>query len=435
MHENDSGSNEQQSRKRKKPVIAIWAIMGSVLVAFIIFIGINETILKQGSTPPERFSIISVSAGKRHSMALDSKGQVWAWGDNYFRQIGDGTISTYYDPIYEFANENDEYAELIDGCIKNIDNDAYSPKIIMQNVQSIFAREDSSFAITRDGALYAWGRNDYGQLFDGTYSNKTSPTFIMNDVLDLDSHYYRTIITKTDKTLWLSGTTFGNGWDNEAGRYETYPSPTHIYDNVEKAVLEGATPNSGILILTTDNRLINYKADALNSSSYNFIEIQELRDIASISAASQQVYVLRKNGDVYGWGPNGPTGKLGAKYSEFWVYEPTFIADNIKKILRGNMFINNDDALLGWGAVSKTEDYRNQKGSDDGGSLLGELIVYGETHVNILSNVSFADGIGTHFIALDNDGQVYTWGENQYGQLGDGGTNARTVPNVVVFLE
>ena len=33
-----------------------------------------------------------------------------------------------------------------------------------------------------------------------------------------------------------------------------------------------------------------------------------------------------------------------------------------------------------------------------------------------------------HFIALDEDGKVYTWGENHYGELGDGSTESRDMP-------
>lgn len=67
--------------------------------------------------------IISVSAGENHTMALDNEGNLWAWGDNFFGQVGDGNISTYLEPIYEKINEYDEYEELIDGRRRDIDND------------------------------------------------------------------------------------------------------------------------------------------------------------------------------------------------------------------------------------------------------------------------------------------------------------------------
>src|SRR5687768_16333533 len=38
---------------------------------------------------------------------------------------------------------------------------------------------------------------------------------------------------------------------------------------------------------------------------------------------------------------------------------------------------------------------------------------------------------GQHTIALNNDGSVWTWGFNAYGQLGDGTTTTRSVPGLV----
>jgi alpha-tubulin suppressor-like RCC1 family protein len=125
---------------------------------------------------------------------LSDKGELWVWGDNFFGQIGDVNVSTYREPIYEKAGPYDEYGELVDGLVRDVDNDVYTPKYIMGNVKAAYAREDSSFAITNDGKLYAWGKNECGRLCDGTTENRPLPTFIMDGVLYVDSGRNQTTV-------------------------------------------------------------------------------------------------------------------------------------------------------------------------------------------------------------------------------------------------
>jgi len=367
--------------------------------------------------------IVSVSAGNGHTMALDDKGQLWAWGNNYYGQVGDGNISTYHDPIYDDESD-DEFQEIVNGRVRNIDNDVYKPKLIMNNVRAIYARNNSSFAITNDNKLYAWGYNAEGQLGDGTAANKSKPAFIMDSVLDIESRWSRTFITKTDGTLWIAGIKFG-------AQHNDGTEPTLLYSNVKKAVYDGATnSNGGLLVLTNDNKVISYMPKDRSIGEYIFFEWKQFSDIVDISSAFQQVYVLTKSGDVFGWGPGS---ELGIEVNEFWVHSPAFIASKIKRILKGHIFIRNDDALLIWGTVPEVEDYMNSDGTDGGGSLIGDLIVYGKTPGSILKNIKMAEKGESHFIAVGKDGNVYTWGDNFYGQLGDGSNKKRTVPKRIVF--
>jgi alpha-tubulin suppressor-like RCC1 family protein len=48
--------------------------------------------------------------------------------------------------------------------------------------------------------------------------------------------------------------------------------------------------------------------------------------------------------------------------------------------------------------------------------------------VSGLSNVIAIAAGDTHTVALKSDGTVWTWGDNSFGQLGDGTTTLRTTP-------
>jgi alpha-tubulin suppressor-like RCC1 family protein len=406
----------------KKRVFAISAVCLILLMMFSLTCCTleNET---NGKT-----KIVTVSAGNSHAMALDDKGQLWAWGDNYYGQVGDGNISTYFDPIYDDSGD-DEYSELLNGRVRNIDNDVYTPKYIMSNVKEVYARGDSSFVITNDNKLYAWGRNDYGQLGDGTTDNKSTPTYIADNVIFLDSSSsLTTIMLKTDQSLWVAGIRFGQSGPD----VEYHETPVLLCENVKKVSFDGNS-YKGLLILKEDGNLVSYTTEDVYGYKYIFKDLNGLHDVVDLSAAGQQVYILDKNGNVHGWGANTSEGSLGAGRTEHWIDKPIFIASDIKKILQGCMFIKNDGTLLIWGTVWTTEDYRNIRGVDGGGGLTGELIVYGIKPVSILNNIAMADGRGTHFIAVDKDGNVYTWGENFYGQLGNGTSSDQTTPKQIVF--
>ncbi|MCL2109937.1 MAG: hypothetical protein FWH20_11415 [Oscillospiraceae bacterium] len=377
---------------------------------------------------PEPY-IISVSAGENHTMALDDEGNVWAWGDNIFGQVGDGKFTTYLEPLY-----SDDYSEMegtgyvIDTVRKDIDNDVYTPKIVMSGAAAIFARGDCSFVITADNELYAWGKNDRAQLGDGTTENKSEPTFIMGDVLHVDSTGYRTLIVKTDNTLWLLGRNFGFEWE------DYFTEPVLLYDGVQKAVFDDshAINAGGLLILRTDNLVLAYEPTDYNADAHVFF--QAFQDAADISRASQQVYILSENGSVYGRGPNGNDGSLGAMGDEFWLFSFIPITSGVKKIMQGRFFIADDDSLLAWGNIPLSRDTRGERGDYGGGMTDMEYVVYGQTPTPIMQDIAMADGVRFHYIALDNDGAVYTWGQNSYGQLGTGDTENRSEPTRISFI-
>ncbi|MCX8069677.1 MAG: hypothetical protein N2738_04155, partial [Thermodesulfovibrionales bacterium] len=77
-----------------------------------------------------------MSAGIVHTVAIKSDGTLWAWGDNYYGQLGDG------------SNSNKSKPTKIGG-----DN----------NWVSVAAGRRHSVAIKSDGTLWAWGGNSCGQ--------------------------------------------------------------------------------------------------------------------------------------------------------------------------------------------------------------------------------------------------------------------------------
>ncbi len=96
--------------------------------------------------PPIR----AISMGNSNALALARDGTVWAWGDNRNGQLGDGTTTAAIRPVR------------VNG---------------LSNVRAVAAGRGVSLALTGDGAVWAWGDNSFGQLGTGHTTNpSSSPT-------------------------------------------------------------------------------------------------------------------------------------------------------------------------------------------------------------------------------------------------------------------
>ena len=81
-----------------------------------------------------------IAGGDVHSLGLKSDGTVWAWGDNFSGQLGDGTTEDRSTPVQ------------VSG---------------LSGVIGIAGGAGHSLALKSDGTVWAWGYNLYGRLGDG----------------------------------------------------------------------------------------------------------------------------------------------------------------------------------------------------------------------------------------------------------------------------
>ncbi|WP_051250606.1 fibronectin type III domain-containing protein [Paenibacillus harenae] len=93
-------------------------------------------------------SVIAVTAGLDHNLAIKSDGTVWAWGEIYFRQLEDGTDTISYTPVQ------------VQG---------------LSSVVAIASGSNHSLAVKSDDTFWVWGDNWAGQLGDGTRTARYTP--------------------------------------------------------------------------------------------------------------------------------------------------------------------------------------------------------------------------------------------------------------------
>ncbi|MDZ7815265.1 MAG: hypothetical protein U5N86_04435 [Planctomycetota bacterium] len=146
------------------------------------------------SKPQGMGNVVSISAGGYHSLALCEDGSLWAWGWNYFGQLGNGK-----------GGEEDSKVLLPVRVLK--------PEG-MGDVVAISAGRFHSLALCEDGSLWAWGDNEHGQSGNGKGGEWESKELLpvrvskpegMGEVLAISSGLAHNLALCEDGSLWAWG--------------------------------------------------------------------------------------------------------------------------------------------------------------------------------------------------------------------------------------
>lgn len=75
----------------------------------------------------------------------------------------------------------------------------------MENVMSVSLGSYHSAAITNDGSLYMWGRNNYGQLGIGTTKDSYKPVKVLDNIISVNLGYYHSAAITNGGSLYTWG--------------------------------------------------------------------------------------------------------------------------------------------------------------------------------------------------------------------------------------
>ena len=331
----------------------------------------------------------TMSAGSSHTATIASNGTIWAWGSNYYGEIGDGTNTERNVPtasgntagwqsitaggMMTFAIKTDgtlwgtgtnTSGQLGDGTM--IDRNTLTQIGTDTNWKSVSTHRSSgnahTLAIKNNGTLWAWGENTEGQLGDGTNINKTIPTIIGSESnwQSISAGYKSTAAIKINGTLWTWGSNnYGVLGDGSTGSSRNIPVQVGN-DNDWRMVSVG---NSFMLAIKNDGSLwasgynvSGQLGDGTNSNRNTMLQIGTDTNWLSISAGGSHSLALKSNGTLWAWGSkiHGQLG-MGAPAEHPTITTPTQVGTDIDwKIVsagsRHSLAQKTDGTLLSWGA-------------------------------------------------------------------------------------
>jgi len=267
---------------------------------------------------------------------------------------------------------------------------------------------DHMMAVKNDGSLWAWGRNEGGQLGDGTTTNTLIPVKIMDDVIQVSAGYKYTMAIKSDKSLWTWGCKFNVLREGTIPIYET--RPVKIMDDVVQVSAGGCCT----MAVKSDGSLwgwgYNYAGQLGDGTTIDRDKpVKIMDDVIQVSLSPyEHTMAIKSDGSLWGWGYNG-NGQLGDGTREA-KHSPVKIMDDVIQVTTGfyqTMAIKGDGSLWGWGY--------NGFGQLGDGTSITKI-----NPVKIMDDVVQISMGDYHSAAVKSDGSLWTWGMNQFGQLGDG---------------
>ena len=286
--------------------------------------------------------------------------QVWPYETSYWDSWdGEGNLTRYMEPafdpwflsIYDFTAGNSVEFELRAVTSRGVYTERMTVQPYLPTLYgaTIAAGNGHFLALLEDNSLWAWGRNDFGQLGDGTYEDKTFPVKIMDDVIAVAAGDNHSLVLMSDGTALVWGSnSVGQLGD---GRTENAPSPQFLSENVKKidahfnssAVID----NYGDLFICGDVPGINW---GIRSLTYR---MSNVRDIA---LGYGFLLAIDTDDKLWGFGVN-KRGQLGnANLRDTNRNETYYIMDNVLDVAAGkehSLVITRDGYLYGFGDNSK----------------------------------------------------------------------------------
>ena len=330
-------------------------------------------------------AIVAIAGAERQNSALDANGEIWTWGWNYFGQLGYGTYCS-----------NMNAADCMGTTPAKIPG--------FTNVTAIASRGYHTLALKKDGTVWAWGYNNWGQIGDGTNTDRHSPALVSG----LNGH---------GKVLAISG-----GGDISAALMEDHTLMAWG-NNEHGAVGNGTTSLTG-----------QWSPVPVVSSGLTYVKV--------IATGWNHMIAIDQNDTVWTWG-NGQYGELGnGSTADSSVPFHVSGLTNVIQVSAGDgssVALKSDGTVWAWGAL-RTQVGTNQFAVYNYGST--PVQVSGIDHVTLLRDRDW------HVLALKQDGTVWAWGWNLKGQIGDGtvggdkltpvqvqfSTDPVPAPNFSVFL-
>lgn len=346
---------------------------------------------------------VILAVGGSFVYARDNQGKLYVWGDNQYGQLGLGSVrQSYY--IRDFKTKNKDldvskikdivpasdysFLWMEDDTLFGVGNNCYYPLTVPGSKHETHVQTKLTetpvdiktgfghvLALTASGEVYAWGRNNRGQVGNGNHKNQLTPYKVpLENIVQIAAGGKFSLALDKDGVLW--------GWgDNEY--YMINPNTT---------------------------------SDQLKPVRIDYGDI----DIAYIDACGASVVLLDKEGTLWTWGRND-MHQLGYDTKRKPTKKPRSVplplpVTYVAAYSSQTYAILTDGSLWSWGNNSYGQLGQGFRSAASQGVLPGKA--YDKDVVMVMGGSLFA-------IAMTKDGTLLCAGINKFSQLGDGTSKSR----------
>jgi alpha-tubulin suppressor-like RCC1 family protein len=250
-----------------------------------------------------RFVQIENNRFANYTLAIDTEGKLWSWGNNSSRLLGLGNSTT-----------NQTVPVKNPGVINN------------KTVVDISAGTSAATAVTSDGTVYSWGSNLLGRETQSSTTLSGTPLPVEGSVVGKkivstsSGSNFTIVLDEAGKAYTWGANTYGQFGTGTASPYQTDASRTTMSTMTFKEIVVGDAFAAG---LTTSNEVFSWGQNtryqvgtgaAVNSTNATpkklDIPLQADETIVGILATYSGGTVLTSTSSMYTWGAHGDaTGK------------------------------------------------------------------------------------------------------------------------------
>lgn len=355
--------------------------------------------------------IAAVSGGGGHTCALTTGGGVKCWGRNDYGQIGDGSRLTRTLPV--------DVSGLISGVV------------------AVRAGNAHTCALTDEGGVKCWGQNTVGQLGDGSTISRTTPVDVSgltSGVISITAGGFHTCALTDSGGVKCWG--YGLYGQVGVGDQDQHETPVDV-SGLTAGVVDVSAGLYHTCALLTDGSaqcwgygLYGQLGNDSDADQLTPVPVNDLPvDAQRVHAGAFHTCVLTTGGGVRCWGAN-VVGQLGDGTTEERE-DPVVVnglADGVVEVAAGDAHtcaLKENGAVMCWGRGTE-----GQLGDGSTALKTPEPV----TPTGLTAGIAALGSGAFHSCGVTTSGGLECWGQNQFGQLGNGTQVRSTTPTDVMTL-
>jgi hypothetical protein len=292
--------------------------------------------------------IVAVSAGSGHSLALRADGRVFGWGDasplglSGAAHLNPTILEVIEDVDAVFAAEQGPNTVFLqDGHISALNFYGGGQLISFDRPDRIIkttSSQDNILALRDDGTLWGLGKNEYGELGNGTFEPTTAFTLaLIDEVIDIFISQSRVFAVRSDHTLW---------WWGSVGQDEYRSDPEQLPEVVDMAFVSPG------LNVHSDGSVTR------NDETSRVVEGLPPIIASEFGPGVGYGYLLGADGTLWGWGDRwyelgiGPTPAPTLIVPEEFYRPKQVLISNVVAISLGlnqSLALDSEGTVWSWG--------------------------------------------------------------------------------------